>query len=159
MARYDSLVVIADAVFEAAFETKPGLEQENYMLSIGRRTTFDDEGETQHRMKIRSSQRAGQPYRPVRPTQTSTERWEAAAIGEANVTDTDHEDEPELLIQFLLCILFASSEQLGYDPTVQRRRGLGSQKDEISYLYKVDGAFYATEGSPLSEDTTLRITS
>ncbi|KAG6886888.1 hypothetical protein C0995_003596 [Termitomyces sp. Mi166 len=44
---YDSLVGIANAIFEAAFETKPGLKEENYLLPTGRRTTSDDDdGET-----------------------------------------------------------------------------------------------------------------
>ncbi|KAJ6477386.1 hypothetical protein C8R47DRAFT_1323354 [Mycena vitilis] len=67
--------------------------------------------------------------------------------------------EPKFFIRFLLTIHFATPTELGYDLSIERLTIPNAGKDVIAYQYKVDDAYYLTQGHPLSEDAAYRMVS
>ncbi|KAG6807983.1 hypothetical protein H0H92_005820 [Tricholoma furcatifolium] len=65
--------------------------------------------------------------------------------------------EPDFLIHFLLFVMFATPVELGFDPTIKRRRD--GTTAEIFYEYKVDKEYYVTVGPPISEERAHEIPS
>lgn len=59
--------------------------------------------------------------------------------------------------------MFATTSDLGYDPTITRRTVreniAGKDTDVISYQYTVDGKSYLTQGHPISEDAAYLVCS
>jgi len=43
----------------------------------------------------------------------------------------------------MLSLMFATEEELGYDPTIQRR--LDPETDRVCFVYQVDGHYYKTQ--------------
>ncbi|KAJ3857428.1 hypothetical protein EV368DRAFT_77782 [Lentinula lateritia] len=65
----------------------------------------------------------------------------------------DFNEKPELLVRYLLFVIFAKKHEIGFDPTVHNI----SVGGEACYCYEIGKSFFLTVGSPLSEEAAYRM--
>ncbi|KAJ4486623.1 hypothetical protein C8J55DRAFT_508121 [Lentinula edodes] len=82
-----------------------------------------------------------------------TRFWDFSRCAIAVSEPFDISEKPELLVRFLLFVIFAKKHEIGFDPTVHRI----SVGGEDCYCYEIGKSFFLTVGSPLSEEAAYRM--
>ncbi|KAJ3856785.1 hypothetical protein EV368DRAFT_78363 [Lentinula lateritia] len=77
-----------------------------------------------------------------------TRFWDFSRCAIAVSEPFDISEKPELLVRFLLFVIFAKKHEIGFDPT-EHRISVGG---EDCYCYEIGKSFFLTIGSPLSEE-------